>query len=87
VDDDPVDRAATLAIARGARQILVKSGDAIVRLDGPLSEADATKYLVPQDGFLRVPVLLIGDVLVRGYTDALYREALDRAKTRGPPVD
>jgi hypothetical protein len=31
---------------------------------------------VHDDGFLRVPVLLIGDVLVRGYTDALYREAL-----------
>ena len=48
-----------------------------MRLEGPLADADAAKYLVHQDGLLRVPVLVIGDVLVRGYTDALYREALD----------
>ena len=73
-----MDRSATLALARGARRILVKAGDTIVRLEGPLADADAEKYLVHQDGLLRVPVLVIGDVLVRGYTDALYREALDR---------
>ena len=72
-----MDRSATLALARAARRILVKAGDAIVRLEGPLADAEAAKYLVHQDGFLRVPVLVIGEVLVRGYTDALYREALD----------
>ena len=73
-----MDRSATLALARAARRILVKAGDTIVRLEGPLADADAAKYLVHQDGLLRVPVLVIGDVLVRGYTDALYCEALDR---------
>ena len=73
-----MDRSATLALARAARRILVKAGDTIVRLEGPLADAEAAKYLVHQDGFLRVPVLVIGEVLVRGYTDALYREALDR---------
>ena len=73
-----MDRAATLALARSARRTLVKAGDTIVRLDGPLTDADAAKHLVHADGFLRVPVLVIGDMLVRGYTDALYREALDR---------
>jgi hypothetical protein len=73
-----VDRAATLALARGARRMLVKAGDTIVRLDGPLTDTDVAKYLVHDDGVLRVPVLVIGDVLVRGYTEALYREALDR---------
>ena len=58
--------------------MLVKAGDTIVRLEGPLADADAAKYLVHEDGLLRVPVLVIGDVIVRGYTDALYREALDR---------
>ena len=71
-----MDRAATLRLARAARRVFVKSGDAIVRLDGPLSDTDAARYLVHDDGLLRVPVLVIGDVLVRGYTDALYREAL-----------
>ena len=69
-------RLATLALARGARRLIVKAGDTIVRLDGPLTDADVARYLVHDDGFLRVPVLVIGDVLVRGYTDALYREAL-----------
>jgi adenine/guanine phosphoribosyltransferase-like PRPP-binding protein len=32
---------------------------------------------VHPDGFLRVPVLMIDDVLVRGYTAALYGEALE----------
>ena len=71
-----MDRDATLVLARSARRLLVKSGDAIVRLDGPLADADAARYLVHPDGFLRVPVLVIDDVLVRGYTDALYEEAL-----------
>ena len=71
-----MDRPATLALARGARRLIVKAGDTIVRLDGPLTDADVATYLVHDDGFLRVPVLVIGDVLVRGYTDALYREAL-----------
>lgn len=34
------------------------------------------KYLVHEDDFLRVPVLVLGDLLVRGYTEELYREAL-----------
>jgi hypothetical protein len=78
VEDAPVDRQATLALARGARRILVKSGDAIARLDGPFTDTDLTTHLVHQDGFLRVPVLVLGDLLVRGYTEELYREALDR---------
>jgi hypothetical protein len=34
---------------------------------------------VHRDGFLNVPVLLVGDLLVRGYTPELYREALEVA--------
>jgi hypothetical protein len=33
---------------------------------------------VHQDGFLRVPVLVNDGLFVRGYTEALYREALGR---------
>jgi hypothetical protein len=42
----------------------------------PLSDVDAERYLLHEDGLLRVPVLLLGDLLVRGFTDELYREAL-----------
>lgn len=32
------------------------------------------RYLVHEDGFMRVPVLVLDDLLVRGYTDSLYAE-------------
>jgi len=75
VESAPVDRAATLALARGSRRLLAKAGVDIVRLTAP-SDADVIKYLVHEDGFLRVPVLVLGDLLVRGFTEDLYHEAL-----------
>ena len=60
----------------------MKAGSEILRFDAstqPATEADVFTYLVHEDGFLRVPVLVIGDLLVRGYTDALYREAFETA--------
>jgi hypothetical protein len=60
----------------------VKAGDRILRFgpNRPISDDEIRSYLVhPSDGFLNVPVLILGDLLVRGYTDALYREALRAA--------
>jgi hypothetical protein len=71
-----VDRAATLALARAARRLYVKAGEGVLRLDAPFTEADVVQHLLHEDGFLRVPVLVLGDVLVRGYTETLYGEAL-----------
>jgi hypothetical protein len=51
----------------------------VVRVDAPrqpLDDAGVERHLVHEDGFMRVPVLVIGDLLVRGYTEALYAEAL-----------
>jgi len=76
VEQAPVGRAATLVLARGARRMVAKVGDTLVRLDAPFTDADVARYLVHEDGFLKVPVLLVGDLLVRGYTEELYREAL-----------
>ena len=70
-----MDRAGTLALARGSRRLLAKAGVDIVRLTAH-SDADVIKYLVHEDGFLRVPVLVLGDLLVRGFTEDLYHEAL-----------
>ena len=75
-----MDRAGTVALARDARRFLVKVGSDTVRLDAsgePLGESVVVRYLLHEDGFLRVPVLVAGDLLVRGFTEALYREALD----------
>jgi arsenate reductase-like glutaredoxin family protein len=75
VESTPVDRAGTLTLARGSRRLLAKSGPDIVRLTAPTDD-ELIKYLVHEDGFLRVPVLVLGDLLVRGFTEDLYREAL-----------
>ncbi len=75
VEAAPVDRAGTLTLARGTRRLLAKAGSDIVRLTAP-TDADVLRYLVHEDGFLRVPVLVLGDLLVRGFTEELYREAL-----------
>ena len=78
----PLDRAGTLALAAGARRLLVKAGQEILRLDAgakALTEAEIARYLVHDDGFMRIPVLVAGDLLVRGYTEELYREALRAA--------
>lgn len=80
-----MDRAGALALARRARRLLIKAGDRTLRFDAaanPLSEEQTLAYLVHGDGFIRVPVLIRDDLLVRGYTEELYREALDAP---GPP--
>ncbi len=75
----PVDAAATLELARTARRLVIKAGAEVVRVDRTreaFSDADTRRHLVHDDGFLRVPVLILGDTLVRGYTETLYRDAL-----------
>ena len=82
VEQAAVDREGTLALARQAGRFLVKRGDGILELDRarqPVGEADTLALLLHEDGLLRVPVLLVGDLLVRGFTDDLYRRALGPA--------
>jgi len=83
-----VDRAATLALARRARRFRIKVGQETLRFDAeanPITEAQINTYLVHDDGFLRVPVLVLGDLLIRGFTDELYREALEETFEKGAP--
>lgn len=76
-----MDRAAALELARAARRLFIKAGQETLRFDRPLSEEQAAAYLVHGDGLMRVPVLVWDDLLVRGYTEELYEEALDRQAT------
>lgn len=79
LDTHPVDRDGALGLVRGARRFLVKTGAGFVQRDAarePVSEAQALEWLLHEDGLLRVPVLVWGDMLVRGYTDELYERAL-----------
>lgn len=63
--------------------MLIKTGTEIVRLDAGdarLDDAALARYLVHDDGFMRVPVLVVDDLLVRGYTDALYAEVVTASR-------
>ena len=74
-----MDRAGAAAIAAHARRLLVKAGPEVLRFDArerAFSEAEVLPHLVHEDGFLRVPVLVLDDLVIRGYTEALYRDAL-----------
>ena len=56
----------------------MKAGNEILRFDTarhPPGDAAMRSCLIHEDGFMRVPVLVLGDLVVRGYTEALYAEA------------
>lgn len=81
-----MDRTATLALARRARRFLIKVGQETLRFDAatnPISDAQVQVCLIHEDGFLRVPVLVVGDLLIRGFTEELYQEALEGAREPG----
>jgi len=68
---------------------VVKVGGGTLRFDAaqnPLSRAEAEAYLVHEDGFLRVPVLVVGDLIVRGYRRrSTARRWARRAREEPPP--
>ena len=81
-----MDRGQSLELARRARRFLIKVGQDTLRFDSDtnaITEAQIQSHLVHDDGFLRVPVLHMGDLLVRGYTEELYREALGEEPGKG----
>ncbi len=66
----------------------MKAGRDTLRFGGgqrPISREEAEMYLVHEDGFLRVPVLVLDDLVVRGYTEEIYREALTLRTKEGAP--
>ena len=86
LESHPVDRSAALELAGAARRFFIKAGAGFVRHDAdqePVSETQALEWLHHEDGLLRVPVLVWGDMLVRGYTDELYEQALSNGPAPG----
>jgi arsenate reductase-like glutaredoxin family protein len=87
LDTHPIDRDGVLRLVRGARRFLVKTDTGFLERDAarePVSEAQALEWLLHEDGLLRVPVLVWGDLLVRGFTDELYERALAAPPTPSP---
>ena len=78
-----MDEAGARALAAGARRLFVKVAAGIVHVDRALTEDEVRSYLVHGDGLLRVPVLVRGELLVRGYTEEFYRAALDAPVATG----
>lgn len=66
-----------LRIARSARRVIATKGRGIVRLDVPTASDEAllAAILGPMKR-LRAPAIRVGDVLLVGFTDELYREFL-----------
>ena len=81
MDTAPVGREETLRLARQARELYVKHGQEVLHFEAgtsPITDAEVLTYLVHEDGGLRVPVLVWGGLLVRGYTEELYARVFGR---------
>jgi arsenate reductase-like glutaredoxin family protein len=69
----------TRELVRQHRRLWIKVGPAINEWDldqSEITDEEILRYLVHQDGRLRVPVLSRGLILIRGFTEELYRQVL-----------
>lgn len=75
----PVGVAATLALVREGRQFHVKWEGSMLAWDqgrSPVPEEHLRRYFVHEDGGIRVPVLVAGQAIIRGYDEGTYRRVL-----------
>jgi hypothetical protein len=73
-----LDRAAALALARKAREIVVAKGKKVVRFDMATrpSDADLAAALLGPTGNLRAPTIKVGDTLLVGFDADEYAALL-----------
>ncbi len=60
----------------------MKVGSELRELDAAAPREDLMRFLIHEDGFLRIPVLVVGDTLVRGWHEDAYRAALGVRRAR-----
>ncbi len=59
------------------RRFFLKAGNEVKALNaGTATEEELFRALIHEDGFLRIPVLVVDDTLVRGWNEEAYRAAL-----------
>jgi hypothetical protein len=66
-------------LVRQHRRLWIKVRTAIHEWDldhAEITDDEIRQYLIHRDGRLRVPVLSRGPILIRGFTEALYRQVL-----------
>jgi hypothetical protein len=74
-----VGAAATLALVRGRRTCHVRWEGSILSWDqeqSPVPEERLRRYFVHEDGNIRVPALVAGEAIIRGYDEETYRRVL-----------
>ncbi len=68
-------------MVRQHRRLWVKVGSAIHEWNRDrieITDEEIFRYLIHEDGRLRVPVLSRGPLLIRGFTEPLYRQVLSQ---------
>ena len=73
---------ATLRLLRPARRFFIKGRGGHLVLErgtATFTDEDLQRHFIHEDGLMRVPVLLVGDLAVRGFEPDLYRQALTAA--------
>ena len=79
VDRAPIGGAEAMQIAKRFPTLYVKMSGQVIRWDqreSPIAEADLRRAFVHEDGQLRIPVLVVGDVIVRGFDEMTYARLL-----------
>jgi arsenate reductase-like glutaredoxin family protein len=75
----PVTAAAILALVRELRICHVRWERSILTWDqekSPAPEERLRQYFIHEDGGIRVPVLVAGEAIIRGYDEETYRRVL-----------
>ncbi len=73
-----------MQIARRFHTLYVKMGGEILRWEqreAAIPEDDLKRAFVHEDGKLRIPVLIVGDVIVRGFDELTYAKLLADRRT------
>lgn len=79
ISTKPLGPRETQELVRQHRRLWVKVGSAIHEWDldhTEITDEEIVRYLVHEDGRLRVPVLSLGPLLIRGFIEELYRQLL-----------
>lgn len=79
ISTKPLGPKETRELVRQHRKLWVKVGSEIHEWDldrTEITDDEIQQYLIHRDGRLRVPVISRGPLLIRGFTEALYRQLL-----------
>lgn len=74
---NPLNADMTLALVRPCRRFYVKAGEDVFLWDRDEEEVPneaLRRHFVHTDGFIRIPVLIVGPTAVRGFLPDIYSE-------------